>query len=117
MLESKLEGPLLTITPTVPRLVAQNAAELREQFEDIADPEKLILLDLSNVEMMDSSGLAAIIYCFQMLDIRDELAICSPKPRVMQLFQMTNLGRVVRIYDNHEDAIAALIEGKDKPTV
>jgi len=114
VLESKIEGPLLTIQPTVARLDASNAAELRERFEEIADPEKLILLDLSNVEMMDSSGLAAIIYCFQMLDIHDELAICSPKPRVMQLFQMTNLGQVVRIYENHEDAIAALTAGKEK---
>jgi len=108
MLEKTLDGEVLVITPTARYLDAQNAAELRTRFEEIIDPEKLVLLNLEHVEMVDSSGLAAIISCFQMLELREELAICSPNKRVMQLFEMTNLQQILRIYPDRETALAKL---------
>lgn len=108
MLEKKMEGDVLTITPTTRFLDAQNAADLQARFEETIDPERMVLLDLRNVELIDSSGLAAIISSFKMLEIRDELTICNPRKRVMHLFEMTNLEQVIRIFPDHEAALAAL---------
>ncbi|MDJ0836522.1 MAG: anti-sigma factor antagonist [Acidobacteriota bacterium] len=106
------EGNILTVTPEIAVLDARVAAEFREKFSEFANGDQFILLDLSNVTFMDSSGLAAVVYCFQMTDIRRRLAICSATKRVMQLFSMTRMEDVVHLYPDHEAAVAALAKGE-----
>jgi anti-anti-sigma factor len=59
---------------------------------------------------MDSSGLAAIVFCFQMTDIKENLAIFGVQERVGKLFRMTHMHHVVRIFKNLEEALKALDE-------
>jgi len=106
--QKEIGEKLITVVPTVVALDARVAAEFKNAFTEFADGDKFVLLDLRHLEFMDSSGLAAIVYCFQMTSIRNRLAICGAKDRVVQLFKLTRMEDVVRLFDTREDAIKAL---------
>jgi len=66
-----------------------------------------ILLDLSIVDFMDSSGLGAIVSGLK--DIGGgQLAICNMQMPVEELFKLTRMDRVFAIYDSVDNAVAAM---------
>ena len=58
----------------------------------------LIALDLSEVDFIDSSGLGAIVSVLKQLDGRGDLVIVGAKPAVMNLFRLTRMDKVFRMY-------------------
>lgn len=110
MLAIQEDQNLMIVTPSVETLDARIAADFRDQLQACAqdDHGKPILLDLCNISFMDSSGLAAVVYCFQMTQIRKRLVICGAQRRVQQLFEMTRLEDVVRIFPTREEAVTSL---------
>ncbi len=103
------ENDFTIVTPELENLDTHIAADFKTKFSELlAGDARFILLDLCNVTFMDSSGLAAIVFCFQLTDIKSKLAICGAGERVMRLFELTQMTTVVRIFDTKEAAIAAL---------
>jgi len=62
------------------------------------------------VRYMDSSGLAAIVFCFQMPNFRENLAIVGVPERVNTGFEMTHKHKVVQIFKVLNEAEAVLNE-------
>jgi len=109
VLESRKEGDTLVITVKVPKLDMRVAADFKEALSRaVRAKDGVALLDLGAVDFMDSSGLAAFVYCFNLTDIKNELAICSAKPRVRELLRITKMDDLLRVYDSREAALAAL---------
>ena len=105
MIEDRVQGRFLIIKPVIEKLHADNAADFRTTLaERLARENRFVLLDLSNVAFMDSSGLAAVVFCFQMTDIKESLAIFGVQERVEKLFRMTHMHQVVRIFKDLEEA-------------
>lgn len=69
-----------------------------------------LVLDLSNVQFIDSSGLGKIIFALRSFrDRGGDLRICSVQPPVMVLFTMVRLREIAGIDKTVEESTAALL--------
>ena len=94
-------------------------AELREKSLDASNSESFkkamattletfqkVIIDLSRVEFIDSSGCGAILSCVRQLsDRKGELRICGVQKNVQRLFELVRMNRVVDIYSSKEEAV------------
>jgi anti-sigma B factor antagonist len=76
--------------------------------ELINNGNRLIVLDLSSVAFVDSSGLGAIVSTLKKVGPNGDLAICGLQDSVLSLFKLTRMDRVFRIFPNSKEALAAL---------
>lgn len=103
------EGGVLVARTCEARVDARLASELKQRLlELIASGHPRIALDLSEVEFLDSSGLGAIIAALKQLDGQGDLVIVGAKPAVKNLFRLTRMDKVFRMYPGTAEAVAAL---------
>ncbi len=77
-----------------------NAKAVREEADKIIFGRKprLILLDLSAVEFMDSSGLGLILGRFNLAEeIGAEFKIIKPAPSVLRILELAGIERIMKI--------------------
>ncbi len=68
-----------------------------------------LIVDLSDVESCDSSGLSALLVANRILEsMGGSLRIAAPSEKVSTLIKITQLDRVLRVSENAEIAIAEL---------
>lgn len=91
--------------------------ELERGLEEaLADSQALIVLDLSECEFIDSTGIALIVRTWQRLDRsggnggEGRLVLCSINDQVRRLLQITGVESSISM---HEDRGAALAELRD----
>lgn len=70
------------------------------------DQKKKIILDLSNVEFVDSSFLGAVVSGLKKVTaIKGDIKIVELQAPVRAMFELTRLYKVFEIFDNKQDAI------------
>lgn len=91
------------------RLDAALAIRFKDRLREIAARNgPVILLDLSCVDFMDSSGLGALVSCLKRLGSRGALAVVGTKGEVARLFRLTRMDRVFALHPDLETAVAQL---------
>ncbi|HEY3874821.1 MAG TPA: STAS domain-containing protein, partial [Candidatus Kapabacteria bacterium] len=92
-----------------PRLDSRTAGQLKAEFLILAQPDiRSLIVDLSEVEHIDSAGISALLLAQRQMTIHEgELRLASVKPEVRTLLEMTQLDRVFRMFDTVEEAVAA----------
>lgn len=91
------------------RLDAAFAPQLREKMQELASQGLYtIILDLSAVEFVDSSGLGAIVAAFKLHQPRGDFLICGCRAAVVQLFRLTHMDSVFVLHPDLDSAIRAL---------
>ncbi len=90
------------------RLDAHNSKELKDYLsERLENGEKELILDLSEVRFVDSSGLGALLSGHKNAGLREgRFALTGVQSRVQSMFELTRLTRVFEIYPGVEDALA-----------
>lgn len=87
------------------RIDAINSPELRTQVKELTDSGvNRIIIDLSNVTFMDSSGLGTIVSILKMLGVTGDLVIAGATGVVADLFTLTRMDRVFRMCTDAESA-------------
>lgn len=70
---------------------------------------KMLILDLSEVEYCDSSGLSAILLAYRILQAEEgQIRIASPTKNVKKLIEISQLDRILPICENVDEAIKDL---------
>lgn len=93
----ELEG-WIVLTPDVDRLDAHIAEAFKRcLFSSINSGAQHLVLDLSRVQFLDSSGLGAIVHAVQRLGIEGRLAIASPTEAVALMLELTHMDEVLTI--------------------
>lgn len=88
------------------RFDSMSVSDFKEKIsEGVGSGDNKILLNLENVDFVDSSGLAALVYCFKIVGSGGKFGICQPKETVMSMLKLTRMDRVFRIYENEEQAV------------
>ncbi len=97
--ESHLDGQIILLTLSG-RLTAASAPQLRgefKHFEAVAQPK--IILDMSAVQFLDSSGLAALVSGLKSTRERSGwLRLAGVTPQVANIFKLSQLERVFAIF-------------------
>lgn len=73
-----------------------------------------IVLDLSSVEFVDSTGLGAIVQCLKEIDGRGLLVLCGVNEMVLSLLKMTRLDDIFIKAVDRDEAFRRLGEEKEK---
>lgn len=91
--------------PIATRLDAAGAAGLKSAVADLANAgRRRVVMDLTGLEFVDSSGLGALIHIHKMLQPDGRLVLCNVDPKVGQLFKITRLERVFHLAQGVEEA-------------
>lgn len=108
--EDKVTGEILTMKPLQKRIDASSAANFKEHMVGwISEGKHHMVLDLSEVDFIDSSGLVAIVSVLKMLNpLLGDLVMCCLNETVMSLFRITRMNRVFQTFPSREAAIKAL---------
>jgi anti-sigma B factor antagonist len=88
---------------------AYTAPMLREQIRDLAAKGAVHLIaDLSQVSFLDSTGLGALVGGLKRLrEAGGSITLVIAAPRILRLFQITGLTKVLAIHPTVEDAVTA----------
>lgn len=100
------------ILKLVGNLVASSAAGLKEQAAKLIEKKyRFILLDLSKVDFLDSSGLGACIAINRDLAGQDGVLACAGmNETVRSVFRMTRADQKILVYAARHEAVNALLE-------
>jgi anti-sigma B factor antagonist len=108
LLEDMSEGECLVVSLKESRLDAVIAANFREALiERIGQGQRNIVLDMSQVNFMDSSGLGALVSIMKHLGHAGRLHICGVTPSVMAVLKLTRMDRVLKTFESRQAAMAA----------
>ena len=87
---------------------AANALK-REMDKQIEQGRDVLVLDMENVPLLDSSALGIIIATLQALKTREgKLVLLNPQNSVVNVLQVTRLNTVLEVYSDEESATSAL---------
>jgi anti-sigma B factor antagonist len=91
------------------RLGADKAEAFKEAVARYLDGRAApIVLDLSMVEFIDSTGLGAIISILKRMPKGCDLIICGTTDSVKTMFQLTRLDRIFTMSKNVDEAVGML---------
>jgi len=81
-------------------LDAKSVSVLRPCFEELADAGKAVVLDLSDVSFIDSSGIGAIVYLYKRLQVRRlSISVVGLRPQPRELFMMLRIHKTILCYE------------------
>jgi len=108
-LENTSQNGTLIVKPSSPRLDAAAAIPFRQQLDTLLNEQTTsLILDLSNVTFVDSSGLGCLINVLKKLGPRASLRLASVHENVMSLFELTRVDRVLSIHPDVDAALASI---------
>ncbi len=99
-------GSVLIVTVGDRRIDAAVAVRFKDKMLELTEHEaKRVILDLSNVEFLDSSGLGAVVGSMKQLGRSRTLDLAGLTPTVEKVFRITRMDRVFRVFENTEAAL------------
>lgn len=107
--EEHPEGKVFVTKVLDNRITADASGQLKEKIVSyVAQGYKYIVVDLSEVTFIDSSGLGALISSLKLVGDDGKLAVSGTKSTVLTTFKLTRMDRVFPMFDRQEEAVAAL---------
>lgn len=94
----KLEAPIVSLSTSI---------KLKEILNDLINNEKFyqIILDLSDLKFIESSLIGVIVDAYKsLIMINGKLNLVVKAKTVYERFEVSQLDKLLRIYDNLEDA-------------
>jgi anti-anti-sigma factor len=102
-------------TPHLREFDASNAEDFKRQMAPVLQTNPRVVLDLSKVDFIDSSGCGAILSCLKSLaTVGGDLKLCQVGPRVRKTFELIRLHKICEIFPTREEAVASFGRMKDE---
>ncbi len=112
--KEELDGGILAIA-VHGELDMSTAPQLERALQEaLSDPEASIMLDLSECEFIDSTGIALIVRAWQQLDRegggdgKGRLVLCSHNHQVRRLLTITGVESSISMHAQRDAALAEL---------
>jgi anti-sigma B factor antagonist len=100
-LKSETTGNVLIVHVQEDRIDAASAIQFKEQMREVIQtPMPRVLLDLSQVMFLDSSGLGAVVAVMKLLGPERKLELAGLTPTVDKVFRLTRMDGFVTIHPN-----------------
>lgn len=103
-------GPdLLLLTVEESRIDAASAVQFKDEMRRLTDSASgRVVLDLSRVDFLDSSGLGAVVGVMKLLGADRRLEIVGLTANVAKVFRLTRMDTVLTIHESLADAFPGL---------
>jgi anti-sigma B factor antagonist len=104
-MQALLSYPKFTVIRPQGNLNAANALEFERDLSTALrdDNNTVLLVDLGQVESLDSAGLMALVSALKLAQaLQKTFRICSISPAIRIIFELTQLDRVFEILDTEE---------------
>ena len=87
----------------------------REVSEIIAKGTDVLLIDLKDVNFINSSGLGSLVSSMQIVrDVNAKLFVCSINDQVRMLFELTKMDKIFKVYKDKEDFVNNFLTANNK---
>ena len=112
---SETVGRVVVVRLAAPEpLEADNVGVFREAMANLLQDTDRVLVNMSNVTFLDSSGLGALVAIWRNISSKNgEIKLCNIGPSVRTVFEITRMHRIFEIYDGEEEALASFISGSE----
>lgn len=108
-LSSKTENSFKIVSVGGSRIDAAVAIEFKDAMRAQTDGgPKTVILDLSTVEFIDSSGLGAIVAAMKHMGSERTLALAGLTPTVEKVFRLTRMDSVFSLFSTLQGALDEL---------
>lgn len=105
--ETNIDGTILVVAQKE-RLTIDISTDFKHAMAEIVEKRgNRIVLDLSNVEFIDSSGLGALVAVKKSVHPDGSLTLCGINEQVLSLVKLTQLTKLFNIKDDYDQAQAA----------
>ncbi len=99
-IHSKLQSDVLIVTANISRIDAACAIQFKDKMRELTrNPPKRVVLDLADVDYVDSSGLGAIVAAMKQLGLNTKLELAALTPTVEKVFRLTRMDSVFVIHE------------------
>lgn len=86
-------------------LDASNVKAFRDAMQPVISGSEVVLLDMSGLQFVDSSGLGALLSCLRGMNSKNgQLRLFGMTKPVMALFELVRMHRIFSIYNSREEA-------------
>lgn len=86
----------------------QTAGPLRDRLAELTTPGRIVVVDLSDVDFLDSSGLGTFVGAANALRAAGgSLRLACPRPHVSKVFSLSRLTEVIPVHDDVSSAAAS----------
>lgn len=111
--ESTREG--IAILSLKGRLTVGEASAVREKVSEVAAAGNInVLLNLENVEYIDSTGLGALVICYTSLKkAGGALKLVNPNKRNVELLLLTKLHTIFEVFADEQDAVNSFFPDRE----
>ena len=100
------QGEYLVVTVNAARIDASAALGFKDSMNAIDESNSKILLNLEQVEFIDSSGLGAVVSVMKHLGKVRKMDLCALTPTVEKVFRLTQMDSIFAIYATLEQAVS-----------
>lgn len=111
--EEKFNGDILITKLLNTRLDAHTAENFKARFQNyIENNHQWIVMDISEVNFIDSSGLGAIVSVLKRMKGRGDIIISGTNDAVMRMFKLTRMNKIFKMVENEDLAVEMLQKEK-----
>ena len=90
-------------------LDAGNVKAFKDRLLPVLEGHQNVLLDMSGLTFVDSSGLGALLSCLRTVNNKNgQLKLFAMAKPVQALFELVRMHRIFSIYNTRDEALAAL---------
>lgn len=108
-IEKIQEGKGVIVIVQSENLDASNVKAFKDRLLPVLEDHTNVLLDMSKLGFIDSSGLGALLSCLRTMNSKNgQLKLFSMAKPVQALFELVRMHRIFSIYNTREEALAAL---------
>lgn len=111
MMQELLAKSSITCVQPTGHINASNSSAFQQHLESALSQQPLqsLLVDLSQVESLDSAGLMALVSAHSLAQQSNvDLHLCGISPTIQIIFEVTQLDRVFRIHPDRSSVEAVL---------
>lgn len=107
-----IEDDNIAVITTPERIDASNSNEMKELITNIVSKNIYkIVVDLSNTNFIDSSGLGALVSRISICKNNNgDVRLVVLSDRVKEVLEITHLNKILKLFQNKEDAIRSFKE-------
>lgn len=107
-LETRQEGRR-TVVEVGGEIDVYTAPKLRERIAElVADGHHHLVIDMENVDFLDSTGLGVLVGGLKKVRAHDgSMQLICTQERLLKIFRITGLSKVFAIHGSQADALAA----------